>query len=251
LASINFPYTIVISGGNNDTDAAPITGYANINLYAESVLQINQPITITSGASNETITCTNIIFIGAFTWVRNDIWEPGISFYNCEFFSGPVIKQQGTGAFSVTAVNSVFVNADFKLPNFGSFFTNCTFLGSTTTFEDANANAYYEIMGGYNSSNITVSGGVSLYLSGMICDTPFGAALTGTTTANGTPLFQFDSGSVPASIAGSFTTDLMSQAQWVAYTPSDSTKWVSPQPTTIKQALDRLAAVVGASTPIP
>lgn len=35
------------------------------------------------------------------------------------------------------------------------------------------------------------------------------------------------------------------------YTPADNTKWASPVPTSIKSAIDRISAVVGASTPIP
>lgn len=37
----------------------------------------------------------------------------------------------------------------------------------------------------------------------------------------------------------------------VAYTPGDPTKWASTPPSTVQEALDRLAAVVGASIPIP
>jgi hypothetical protein len=36
----------------------------------------------------------------------------------------------------------------------------------------------------------------------------------------------------------------------IAYTPGDSTDWVSPAPTTLAQALDRLAAA-GGVTPVP
>lgn len=35
------------------------------------------------------------------------------------------------------------------------------------------------------------------------------------------------------------------------YIPSDNTKWLNPQPTTVQGALNRIAAVVGASSPIP
>jgi len=36
-----------------------------------------------------------------------------------------------------------------------------------------------------------------------------------------------------------------------AYVPGDTSKWNTPYPTTIQQAIDRIAAVVGAITPIP
>jgi hypothetical protein len=34
------------------------------------------------------------------------------------------------------------------------------------------------------------------------------------------------------------------------YVPSDPTKWASPQPITLSEAIDRMAAVIGLSTPI-
>ena len=39
-------------------------------------------------------------------------------------------------------------------------------------------------------------------------------------------------------------------AEDVAYTPGNSADWVSPAPTTVQQALDRLAAA-GGVTPVP
>ena len=36
----------------------------------------------------------------------------------------------------------------------------------------------------------------------------------------------------------------------IAYTPGDSSDWVAPAPTTLQQALDRLAAA-GGVTPVP
>lgn len=44
---------------------------------------------------------------------------------------------------------------------------------------------------------------------------------------------------------------LLNYGPALGYTPSDSTKWANPQPTTVQQALDRIAAVVGGVTPIP
>jgi hypothetical protein len=36
-----------------------------------------------------------------------------------------------------------------------------------------------------------------------------------------------------------------------AFTAGDATKWADPPPTTIAEALDRIAAVLGATDPIP
>lgn len=250
LAFINEPYTFYLSGGNNDTDTGPITGKPNVSIVSDYPIQVNQPITITGGTTNDGCTFTNIIFIGAFTWIRNDFSLIGVTFNNCQFFSGPVIKQTGTGSAAITGANCVFVNLNCVLPKTGSFFNNCTFLGNTV-FGDADSSAYYELMGGYSSSVMSFSGGVEAYFSGLMIDAPFGATLTGTTTANGTPVFQTDSGSVPSSISGSYTLNLTAHSQYESYTPADTSKWVNPQPTTIKQAIDRIAAVVGASVPIP
>lgn len=43
----------------------------------------------------------------------------------------------------------------------------------------------------------------------------------------------------------------VSSSTSLPYTPADASKWANPQPTTIKQALDRIAAVVGLAVPIP
>lgn len=250
LPTINEPYVFYLSGGNNDTDSAPIIGKPNVSLYSDYLIQINQPLTISGSTTNDGCTFTNIIFIGAFSWIRNDFSVFGATFNGCQFFNGPTLQQTGTGTASVTGYNSVFVNLNLLVPKAGSFFTGCTFLGATT-FGDADNSAYYEIMGGYTSSAITVSGGAEAYFSGVMVDLPFGASLTGVTTAKGIPLFQSDSGSMPPTITGTYTLNLTSYAQYGGYTPLTSARWANPQPTTIKEALDRIAAVVGATVPIP
>lgn len=248
--TINEPYVIYLSGGNNDTDIGTITGKPNVSLISDYPIQINRPLTISGSTTNDGCTFSNLIFIGAFNWIRNDISSFGVTFNNCQFFSGPVVKQTGAGTASITAINCVFVNLDVILPKTGSFFTGCTFLGSAT-FGDTDSSAYYEIMGGYTSSTLSVSGGAEIYFSGVMVDVPFGSTLTLISTAKGTPLLQTDSGSIPPSYTGSPTINLISQSLYDSYTPLTIARWVNPQPTTVKQALDRIAAVVGNPTPIP
>jgi hypothetical protein len=251
--SINEPYTIYLSGGNNDTDSGTITAKPNVSLVSDYLIQVSgSAFTISGGTSNDGCSFTNIIFIGAFSWVRSDNSTIGLNLYNTQFFSGPTFQQNGSGSANVIAFNCVFVNASFQLPRAGSFFTSCTFLGSTTTFGDVDSNSYYEFLGGYNSSTMSISGGVDLaYFTGIVHDAAFGAALSFVTTGNGAPNVQFDSAGLTPTYTGGPVLTYSSYSQYESYTPSDSTKWVNPQPTTVKQALDRIAAVVGLITPIP
>lgn len=238
--SINNPFTVHLDGGNNDTDTGTITGRPNINFVSDYPIQIAVPLTISGGFLNEGATFTNITFLGAFTWIRNDATQIFLNLFQDQFFNGPIFKQQGAGAATLTCINCVTVDADLQLPNFGSFFTGSTLLG-TTTFEDATSSAYYEIMGGYLASAISVSGGAGLYLSGVQCDEAFGCALSGTTTANGTPLFQTDSGSVPEAITGDYSLSLISHANNEDYTPGVSGNWNS-LPSEVSSGLDTLAS---------
>lgn len=43
----------------------------------------------------------------------------------------------------------------------------------------------------------------------------------------------------------------ISSSASLPYTPADASKWQAPSPTTIQQAIDRIAAVVGLAVPIP
>ena len=245
--SINVPYVIKVSGGNNDTDSSPITGKPNVSIVADYQIQL-QAITISGGTSNDNISFTNITFLGPVTWVRNDTSAMGIQFVNCEFFSGPILKQDGAGTCGVTAFNTVFVNADFKLNTFGFFFA-CSFLGSTTTFEDGGGGGgffYIQFSGCYNSSAMTITGQVSpVYFSGFIQDVTFGASLTFASGTSGIASVETDSAGLPPSFTGSPSAiTLLSQAQNEAYSPAVPGNW-SVVPTTVAQALDRIAAKIG------
>lgn len=214
--SINFPAVIHIASesGNNDTgDTTTITCQPNVSIVSNYLVQINPLFTITGGSTNDGATFTNINFVGGFSWVRNDISIFGVTFNNVSNFGNIVLKQTGTGSVNFTANNSTVLNLDMKTKG-SAFITGTTLLG-TTTLEDTTTAAYFEIMGGYNSSAISISGGPELYLSGVQCDEPFGCAVTGTTTANGTPLIRSDSGSLPSTIAGAYTLQRASFSQWM------------------------------------
>ncbi len=239
--SINDPYVLYLSGGNNDSDASPITGKPNVSLIADYQIQISQPLTITSVLNtNDGVVFTNIIFVGAVTWIRNDFSIIGMTLNNCAFFNGPIFKQNGSGSASITSNNSVSVNMDLVTGGTGCFFTGHNFLGSTT-FEDANTSAYYQIMGGYVGGAMSVAGGPFVYFSGVQFDVPFGASLTTSTTANGTPVLQTDSGSIPGTVSGPNSLLLQSFAQHESYTPAIGGNY-SPSVSDVASALDQLAA---------
>ena len=138
--------------------------------------------------------------------------------------------------FAATGVTEFQVGANGAVLLYG-----CTFFGGSLTFDDAPNTAYYEILGGYLGEPVTISGGAYAYFSGIQADVPFGYTLTGATTANGTPVFQSDSGSVPPTISGAFTLALTSYAQHESYTPTTAGNWNSV-PALVSTALDDLAS---------
>lgn len=237
--TLNDPYVIYLSGGNNDADIGSVTAKPNVTLTADYPIEVTGNLTITGGTSNDGCTFNNIIFVGSLTWIRNDGSLIGVTFYNCQFFSGPTIEQNGSGGAQVTAYDSLFVNSVWRTPlNFALFF-NCAFYG-TVTLNDVTSAVYYQFIACYYDGAISISGGPTVYFSGCSPDTPLGASLTGVSTANGSPVFQFDSGSVPPTISGSFSTTLISHAQWEAYSPTTSANWNSI-PSTVQSGLDDLA----------
>lgn len=252
--SINIPYVIYVSGGNNDTDGA-ITAKPNVSIVSDYPIQIAPSgFTISGGTTNDGCTFVNLIFLGAFSWIRNDNSAIGLTFVNTEFFSGPTFRQEGSGTAGVFAYNSVFVNSVWQLPNAYGVFDTCSFYG-TTTFDDPGTGglAYIEFDGGYSSGAMTITGLYNpAYFTGFVHDVAFGASLIFSAGTGGTAAIELDSSGMPSTITGTpSATTLLSLSQYESYTPSDSSKWANPQPTTVKQALDRIAAVVGLSIPIP
>lgn len=248
--SVNTPYVCYISGGNNDVESTPIAGKPNVSLIADVGTQIHG-ITIGASASNDGATFVNLIFLETLTWVKNDFWGLDVTFINTQFFSGPLIQQNGTGNSFAVAYQSLFIGSEWRITGGGVFY-NCNFYGSTTFDSIPSTFApYIQMQGCYNLGAMSFSGAVNpIYFSGFIQDTVFGASLTFNTTGDGTPAIEFDSAGLPPTITGSPSMTFLSFAQWTSYTPADSSKW-SGNPITVKEAIDRLAAVVGNITPIP
>jgi len=215
--SINQPYVIYLSGGNNDTDTA-ITAKPNVSLYCDYQIQITPSFTISGGTTNDSVTFTNIVFVGAFSWVRNDNSNIGITFTNCLFFSGPTFKQQGAGVASIYAFQSVFVNSDFQTPNGGyAVFADTTFLG-TTTFEDPGSSgaSYIQFNGGYSSGTMTINGFYNpVYFAGFIHDVAFGASLVFTNPGSGYANVEADASGLPPTYTGTPSITYLSQAKYL------------------------------------
>lgn len=216
--SINVPYTIHISGGNNDTDTA-ITAKPNVSLFADYSIQISPSFTISGGTTNDGATFTNINFVGAFSWIRNDGTNIGVTFNNCQFFAGPVLKQSGAGVASVFGLNSTFVNSEFQLAHGGyGVFPGTNFLGTTTFDDPGTGGTYYEFIGGYNSGAMSISGAVDpAYFAGFVQDTAFGATLTFVTTGSGTPIVESDSAGLTPTYTGTPTKTFLSLSQYINF----------------------------------
>lgn len=76
--------------------------------------------------------------------------------------------------------------------------------------------------------------------------------LPAVSTSSGADLYYLVQSAADSSITFSnLQSAIIAGASAAPYTPADSSKWAGAAPTTIKQALDRIAAVVGASVPIP
>jgi hypothetical protein len=108
------------------------------------------------------------------------------------------------------------------------------------TGTDANKHYAAGLLIGENGASITASGSSD-------SNTAYGILVRDKITATGTnaKAYAIKSESVaPSELAGTLTAT-------VTYAPADTSKWVNPQPTTIQQAIDRIAAVVGNLTPIP
>lgn len=203
--SINTPYVIYLSGGNNDTDVGTITGKADVSIIADYSIQI-QPITITSPVGNSNgCTFVNLIFNGPLTWIRTDGLTSGVTFVNCEFFSGPIIKNTSTGSCSVSAFNSTFVNSEFQTANGGfAIFDTCDFLG-TTTFDDPGSGgaSYIEFDGGYSSGAMSFTGLYNpIYFTGFVHDVVFGASVSFSAGTAGPPPLEIDSNGLPPTFTG-------------------------------------------------
>lgn len=248
--SINVPYTIKVSGGNNVSDTNPINGKDNVSIVSDYQIQM-QGITITSVAANSNgCSFVNLTFLNPVTWIRNDALTMAASFYNCEFFNGPVIKQTGAGVCSVQAFNSLFVNADFGIINGGfGVFSNCTFYGNTVFRDPGNGGfSYLEFENGYSSGNMSFTGLYNpIYFTGFVHDVVFGASVTFAAGTGGPPPLEIDANGLPPTYTGTpGAITLLSQSKHEAYEATTPGDWNGSPASNVEDAIDRIAAALNA-----
>ncbi len=247
------PYVLYVTG-QGTPDATTITAKPNVSLIAAQPISLAVDFTITGGDSvhkQDDVVFENIYFTN-FTWSKNDDHAVNAHFYNCSAGYSFTLKQMGSGNIQINALNSTFINSELRA--YLGYFTGCDFLG-TCVFDDTGSTyapiTVYQFSGGYSSAQMNFNGACSVYFDGNIQDEVNGATLTVTTTATGSANLIMDSSGLTANVAGSPTLTYLSLAQYIKYTPIDSSKWANPQPKTVQEALDRIAiALVGTSTPI-
>lgn len=220
----------------------------NVALIADFPgFQISQNIVITPPAGNAQVTFVNITHFGSLSWIENTGGMNQLWYIDSECDGGITFKQNGAGVSGcfLWLRDSVAVGINAKC---GQVSINDGGLFGALIFEDSGT-TYLIINSTDIAAPISVSGGNFSYLSGNLADA--GYTFTAAMTGNGTPAIISDSASLPDSITGPHALTLTALSQYVGYTPADISKWVNPQPTTLKEAIDRIAAVVGAGTPIP
>jgi hypothetical protein len=123
------------------------------------------------------------------------------------------------------------------------------FYANTTFQQGASSGVNWLSLGDSIRGNFTCTGTTqpcvvvaSLGLSGTL--TLDGANVSYTSTSPGIPTTVVLTGGAPAPVA-------LTGSEGVAYTPSVSGNWVGPAPTTVQQALDRIAANTTNAHPIP
>lgn len=243
--SINEPYVIYISGGNNSTDSSPITGKADVSVIADYLIQV-PAITITSPIANSNgCTFINIEFLGPLTWIRTDSFDSGVTMINCACFSGPIVKNTSTGTCSFFGFDSQFANAEFQLANGGyGVFNTCTFYG-TNTFDDPGSGGagYIDFNGGYSSSAMSFTGLYNpIYFTGFVHDVAFGASVSFSAGVAGPPPLEIDANGLPPTYTGTpGAITYLEQAKYEAFIPTTSSNWNSV-PSVTGSALDNLAS---------
>jgi len=250
--TINTPHIIFICGGNNDSDTSLITGKPNVTLFAEEpTIQVNA-LTISGGTTNDVVNFFGITFTGIVTWIRNDATAIELNCYNTQFFDLLDFEQNGSGAASSFLYCQDCTLGGGLTVQAGQATLNGTTVYGALDYKDSGA-AYFLLNGGdLYTTAISLNGGISAYLYGNMPDS--GYSITGTTTSSGTPLINADSSSLPPTLSGAYTLNLVSLASHTSYTPITPGNWASTAPSTVQQGLDRLAAVLkilNLGNPIP
>lgn len=222
VANVNFPATIHImaESGNNDSDSDPILCPPDVNIISESYGVQTKGITITGEVGNDRVTLTNLIVLGAITWVRNDATAITLTLNNTNTFTGLDFEQQGSGVaqsflFMFGANAGIFGTSTIQAGEWIA--QSAGILNGSITYKDSGS-AFALISGGVDlfGAAIHLNGGITAEFSGNIADS--GYAMDGTTTGSGTPFIMCDSGSCPPTITGSFTLQPNSFSQYVDYT---------------------------------
>jgi len=233
------PYTFIVgqmqrasylrvNGGSIKPDPSHATGTSWVgfsNVYIGGATALNWDLH-SVGGSNCTMVISNCTLSGNFTY--NGRNAGGGDFL--EMYVGIVI---GT-----TTLDSVYTQIQ-------SFETggllSCT-----------NSQAVSGLSGTINNcvldSGIAINAVATLFLNNVCYGAGVGITTTGTvglTSFRGLPATSL------RTLSGGTTTTNIDNASVVPYTPADASKWASTPPATVQQAIDRIAAVVGNSVPIP
>lgn len=196
--SINVPIVLYLTGGNNDSDSGTISCPPNIMVVSDYGIQISQPFTITGGSTNDTVTFTNITFIGNITWVRNDATAIQLTLNNSGSFGSLDFEQQGSGVAQTFLIGygSNFTLSGLTVRAGETILQGIGLLSGTINYKDSGSSVYFYLSGSdiYNAA-MTLNGGIlSAFYGNFIEGT---SSLTGVTTASGTPLIQGDMGAFP------------------------------------------------------
>lgn len=235
-------YTVYVQG-TVDPDSSAITGKPDINfvgstgpLQSQGTVSttIGQAITISGGSADAGVVFAHLITSG-ITWTRNDTTSISLKLFDVSDGVGITLKQSNAlGLASLYIYDSVLGGTlDTQSTSVNVF--NSRLFG-TCTLEDPGNPTGYEFIANDLGCTMTAAGPANFYVSGNLND---GITITGTTTVNGTPAFNIDSGSIPTPL-GSFTlSSLFSLSSLTSYSPVLSTNWATP-PSNVADALDRL-----------
>lgn len=152
----------------------------------------------------------------------------------------------GSAWVSVAAGGTVTaVSASLPLSSTGGSAPNLSIPKSDATTNGYLAQADFSLFNGKQSAltfgNLSDVGTDGILITGG----------TGAVIGSGTSLAQQSSDSTRNGYLSSVDWSTFNAKQSASYTPGDSGDWANPQPTTIQEAIDRIAAVVGGVVPIP
>ncbi len=240
-----------------------LIGASNLLTRISSDVDINDPSWTGTVSDDYRSGFVNLILLGAMNFDFAAIGSYGGKLY----FQSVNLNSSNVPSFTAasTSVNQVNIR-DSQLPNgytqtginmflFSSFVTG----GTITINTQATTDAQVVLVGGGTAGNIVVNSN-----PGDIPLNPFNLlsfAIGGNFTVNNNNTqnipIQATVDSIPitskVTLTGNVTLTRLDDANGLAYTPNNPVNWVSPQPTTVQEALDRMASLLDAlnSGPIP